>query len=85
MAKYKIEIKKTAVKELNDLPLNNLKKIIQKIQNLADNPRPPGCKKLTGEEKYRIRSGNYRILYIIEDDILIIYVVKIGHRRDVYR
>ena len=85
MAKYKIEIKKTAVKELNNLPLNDLKKIIQKIQNLAVNPRPPGCKKLAGEEKYRIRCGNYRILYMIEDDILIIYIVKIVHRRDVYR
>jgi mRNA interferase RelE/StbE len=85
MAKYKIEIKKSAVKELNNLPINELKKIVQKIQNLADNPRPSGCKKLTGEEKYRIRSGNYRILYIIEDNILIIYIVKIGHRREVYR
>jgi mRNA interferase RelE/StbE len=85
MAKFKIEIKKSAVKELNNLPANDLKRIIQKIQNLAYNPRPPSCKKLTGEEKYRIRSGNYRILFIIEDDILIIYIVKIGHRRDVYR
>ncbi len=84
MAKYKIEIKKTAEKELNKLPRNDLKKIIQKIQNLAENPRPPGCKKLTGEEKYRIRSGNYRILYMIENNILIIYIIKIGHRRDVY-
>ncbi len=85
MAKYKIEIKKSAVKELNKLPHNDLKKIIRKIHNLADNPRPPDCKKLTGEEKYRIRSGNYRILYLIEENILTIYVVKIGHRRDVYR
>jgi mRNA interferase RelE/StbE len=85
MAKYKIEIKKSAVKELNNLPVNELKKIVQKIQNLADNPRPPGCKKLSGEEKYRIRSGNYRVLYIIDDNILIIYIVKIGHRREVYR
>jgi mRNA interferase RelE/StbE len=85
MAKYKIEIKKSAVKELNNLPVNELKRIVQKIQNLTDDPRPPGCKKLTGEEKYRIRSGNYRILYLIEDDILIIYIVKIGHRREVYR
>jgi mRNA interferase RelE/StbE len=85
MAKYKIGIKKSAVKELNNLPVNELKRIVQKIQNLADDPRPYGCKKLTGEEKYRIRSGNYRILYIIEDDILIIYIVKIGHRREVYR
>jgi mRNA interferase RelE/StbE len=85
MAKYKIEIKKSAVKELNNLPNIELKRIVQRIQNLADDPRPPGCKKLSGEEKYRIRSGNYRILYIIEDDILIIYIIKMGHRRDVYR
>ena len=85
MAKYKIEIKKSAIKELNNLPHKDLKKIIQKIQDLADNPIPPDCKKLTGEEKYRIRSGNYRILYLIKDDVLIIYIVKIGHRRDVYR
>ena len=85
MAKYKIEIKKSAAKELNKLPLNDLKKIIRKIHNLADNPKPSDCKKITGEEKYRIRSGNYRILYLIEDNILMIYIVKIGHRRDVYR
>ncbi len=85
MAKYKIEIKKSAIKELNKLPHNDLKKIINKIQNLADNSRPSDCKKLTSEEKYRIRSGNYRILYLIEDDILTIYVIKVGHRRDVYR
>jgi mRNA interferase RelE/StbE len=85
MAKYKIEIKKSAIKELDKLPQRDLKKIIQKIQNLADNPRPFDCKKLTGDEKYRIRSGNYRILYLIEDDIFIIYIVKIGHRREVYR
>jgi mRNA interferase RelE/StbE len=85
MAKYKIEIKKTAIKELNNLPPSDLKKILQRIQSLADDPRPPGCKKLSGEEKYRIRSGNYRILYMIEDDVLVIYIVKIAHRRDVYR
>lgn len=85
MAKYKIEIKKSAVKELNNLQKNDLLKIVRKIQNLADNPRPHDCKKLSGEEKYRIRSGNYRILYLIEDDVLIIYIVKIGHRRNVYR
>ena len=85
MAKYKIEFKKSAVKELNNLPHNDLKRIIRKIHNLADNPRPTDCKKLSGEEKYRIRSGNYRILYFIEDDVLVIYIVKIGHRREVYR
>jgi len=85
MAKYRIEIKKSAVKELNNLPPKDLKIIIKKIQDLAYDPRPPGCKKLTGEEKYRIRSGQYRILYKIEDDVLVVYIVKIAHRRNVYR
>ena len=85
MAKYKIEIKKSAAKELSNLPTKDLKIIIQKIQNLAEDPRPSGCKKLTADEKYRIRSGKYRILYIIKEDVLVIYIIKIGHRRDVYR
>jgi len=85
MGKYKIELKKSAVKELNSIPDKNIKSIIRKIKLLADNPRPDGCIKLTGKEQYRIRYGNYRILYSIEDDKLIVFVVKIGHRRDVYK
>lgn len=85
MVKYKIEFKKSAVKELNSVPPIELKKIIIRIQNLALNPRPNGCKKLSKDEKYRIRVGNYRILYLIEDDKLIIFIVKIGNRKDVYR
>ena len=85
MADYKIEIKKSAQKEIKKLPDNVLKKVIDKISSLAHTPRPEGCKKLSGEEKYRIRIGNYRILYSIEDDVLFIYVVKVGHRREVYR
>ena len=84
MAKYKIELKKSAVKELNTIPTVDLEKIIIRIQNLADNPRPDGCKKLSKDEKYRIRIGNYRVLYLIEDNKLIIFIVKIGHRKDVY-
>ena len=84
MENYKIEIKKSAAKELSKLPKKELTKIIDKIQLLSDEPRPSGCKKLSGEEKYRIRSGNYRILYSIEDDVLIVYVVKVGHRKEVY-
>lgn len=82
---YKIEIKKSALKELSRLPRSDLNKVIDKIQNLAQDPRPADCKKLTAEEKYRIRCGNYRILYLIEDNILMVVVVKIGHRKDVYR
>lgn len=85
MAKYKIQIKPSAVKELEKLPRKDLKKIISKIKSLSDDPRPPGCEKLSGDEKYRIRQGNYRIVYAIEDDILIVFVVKIGHGRDIYK
>ncbi|MDD5359785.1 MAG: type II toxin-antitoxin system RelE/ParE family toxin [Sulfurovaceae bacterium] len=84
MADYKIEIKKSAQKEIKNLPNKELKKVIDKIASLAHEPRPAGCKKLSGEEKYRIRVGSYRVLYGIEDDILVIYVVKVGHRKDVY-
>ena len=85
MVSYSIEIKKSATKEMVKLPKPHLQRIIEKIQSLSTNPRPEGCKKLSADEKYRIRVGNYRILYTIEDNQLIIYVVKIGHRKDVYR
>ena len=85
MAKYKITIKPSAVKELEKLPKKDLQKVVAKIQSLSFNSRPQGCEKLSGDEKYRIRQGNYRIVYSIEDDKLIIFVVKIGHRRYVYK
>ena len=85
MEKYKIEIKKSAAKEIERLPSRDIKSVLEKISALSENPRPYDCKKLSAEEKYRIRSGNYRILYLIEDDVLIVYIVKVGHRRDVYR
>ncbi|MCD6117485.1 type II toxin-antitoxin system RelE/ParE family toxin [bacterium] len=85
MGKYKIEFKRSAVKELNSIPDKDIKSIIRKIKLLTDNPRPDRCIKLTGKEQYRIRHGNYRILYSIEDDKLIVFVVKIGHRKGVYK
>lgn len=85
MAKYSIEFKKSAVKELNELDNKAIKKIIIKIKSLANNPRPEGSIKLTTEERYRIRIGNYRILYEIIDDRLVIYIVKVAHRKDVYK
>lgn len=85
MEKYKIEIKESAVKELNSIPKKDLKKIVQKIRSLSDNPRPNGCVKLSGRERYRIRQGDYRILYSIENEILVVYVIKIGHRKEVCR
>ncbi|WP_456452571.1 type II toxin-antitoxin system RelE family toxin [Hydrogenimonas sp.] len=85
MASYSIEIKKSAYKETRKLPKATIAPIVEAIGKLADDPRPPGCKKLTGEEKYRLHVGTYRILYTIEDQKLVVYVVRVAHRKDVYR
>ncbi len=84
MANYKIEIKKSAAKEISKLPKVSIKRIVEKIQTLSDEPRPNGCKKLSADEKYRIRIGVYRILYNIMDEKLVIFIVKVGHRKEVY-
>lgn len=85
MGKYRVEIKKSAVKEIEHLPRRDIKAVLEKIESFSDNPRPHDCKKLSTQEKYRVRCGNYRILYSIEDNILIVFVVKVGHRKNVYR
>ena len=85
MASYNIEIKRSAAKELAALPKPDRLRIITRIQALARDPRPEGCQKLSGLERYRVRQGDYRILYEINDDVLIVMVVRIGHRKDVYR
>lgn len=85
MASYSIEIKRSAAKELAGLPRQDRARVVTRIQALAREPRPVGSEKLSGQERYRIRQGDYRILYEIRDDALIVMVVKIAHRRDVYR
>ncbi len=85
MAEYKIEIKRSAVKELKRLLKNDLQKVLSRIERLSKNPRPADCQKLSSQEKYRIRQGVYRILYSIEDNVLVVYIVKVGHRKNVYR
>lgn len=85
MASYRIEIKRTAAKELAQVPPKDRGRIVSRVQALADDPRPAGAEKLSGQERYRVRQGDHRILYEIEDDILRVVVVKIGHRRNVYR
>jgi len=85
MLNYAITISKTAQKQLNDLPYSDAEKLIVVIQGLAHNPRPAGYKKLKGRNGYRIRKGNYRILYEIFDSILIIDIVAIGHRKNIYK
>lgn len=85
MASYNLELKRSAAKELGQVPRKDRGRIVARIQALAQDPRPPGAEKLSGLERYRIRQGDFRILYEIEDDSLRVMVVKIGHRRDVYR
>lgn len=85
MASYKLLIKPSAAKELEALPPKDRKRIATRIQHLASEPRPAGTEKLSGQEKYRMRQGNYRILYSVDDNQLALVIVRIGHRRDVYR
>ncbi len=85
MAAYKIFFKKSVEKDLKAIPKKELKKIIKRIGGLAEDPRPQGCEKLTGQERYRLRQGCYRIVYSIQDNELTVWVVKVGHRKDIYR
>jgi mRNA interferase RelE/StbE len=85
MASYELVFKKSVARDLRAFPKRDVKRIMQRIRALADDPRPPGCEKLSGEERYRVRQGAYRIVYEIEDRRLTVVVVRIGHRRDVYR
>lgn len=85
MASYSVLIRRSAVKEIAAIPETHRRRIVRCIEALASDPRPPGCKKLSGEEKYRLRQGDYRLLYEIQDRQLVITVVKVAHRRDAYR
>lgn len=85
MAKYKITIKKSAAKELQDILKKDLRRIVKRIQSLARNPKPQDCQKLSGQSRFHIRQGDYRIVYSIEDKDYIVDIVKIGHRREIYR
>lgn len=85
MAAYNIFFKDSVRKDLTSIPRSDLQRIIERIGGLAEDPRPLGSEKLSGQEKYRIRQGNYRIIYSIQDTELTVWVVKVGHRREVYR
>ena len=85
MAKYKVTIRKSAAKELEGIPPKDLGRIVKRIRVLTANPRPQGSQKLSSKEQYRIRQGDYRIVYSIDDNEMIIDIVKIGHRREIYR
>ena len=85
MAAYKLFFKKSVQKDFDAIPKKDLKRILDRIAALAENPRPKGCEKLTGQERYRLRQGRYRIVYSIQDDELTVWVVRVGHRKDIYR
>jgi mRNA interferase RelE/StbE len=86
VGKYRVLVKPSAVKELENIPhKKDRQRIVERISILADDPRPHGAQKLSGKDRYRLRQASYRIIYAIEDEALVVYVVKIGHRKDVHR
>ena len=87
MASYRIRIKASAAKEIEAVEPNKVRRqIVARIRRLADDPRPPGCEKLAGhEDRYRVREGVHRIVYSVSDEVLTVWVVKVGHRSQVYR
>ena len=86
MGKFRVLIKPTAKKELEAISTKkDRQRVVRRIQGLAEDPRPPGCQKLSGYDRYRVRQGQYRIVYEIRDRELIVFVVKVGSRGDVYR
>jgi len=82
---YSLVIKKSAEREWRALPKTDSRRITERIRGLAHNPRPPGNEKLSVQDRYRIRQGDYRVVYAVDDERRTIEVVKIGHRREVYR
>ena len=85
MAKFSLVFKTSVATDLRGIPKKDVSRILQCFEALAENPRGKGCEKLSGQERYRLRQGSYRIIYEIQDDVLVVIVVKVGHRRDVYR
>ena len=85
MAKYKLEFKQSVAKDLRSVPNADVRRILNRIEQLAENPRAEDCIKLTGQDVYRVRVGMYRILYEIKDEVLVVDLIKVGHRSRVYK
>ena len=81
---YLVELSPASKKQLRKLAPDIQERILAKLEDLAQNPRPVGVKKLEGKNSYRIRVGDYRVIYEIQDNVLLVTVVRVGHRRDVY-
>ena len=85
MAEYKVFFKESVQKDLRIVPKKDVSRILQRIKLLTEEPRRPGCEKLTNQEQYRLRQGRYRIVYSIQDNEQTVWIVKISHRKDIYR
>ncbi len=85
MGRYRVVFRKSITRDMRRIPNRDLRRILDAIDALSEDPRPPGVEKLSGQERYRVRKGDYRIIYEVKDDQVIVVVVKIGHRKDVYR
>jgi len=85
MASYRLVFKKSVSKDLRPVPNKDVARILQRMEALKENPRPVGSEKLSGQERYRIRLGVYRIIYEVVDQFLVVTVVKVGHRKQVYK
>lgn len=85
MARYELRFKASVAKDLRNVPPADVRRILARIDTLRDDPRPPGSEKLSAQERYRLRQGNYRILYTVADVEIVVEIVKVGHRREIYR
>ena len=82
MGKYKLAFKKSVARDLRGIPKKDVARILKCFEALSEDPRAPGCEKLSGRERYRVRRGIYRVVYEIRGDVLLVVVVKVGHRRE---
>jgi len=85
MGNYRVLIRKSAADELGRIPTKDLRRIVKRIRSLGDEPRPHGGEKLSAQERYRLRQGDYRVVYSVDDSVRTVEVVKIGHRSEIYR
>lgn len=85
MASYRLFFKASAEKELRGLPRPDMERVLRRIGALGEEPRPRGCEKLVGQERYRVRQGDWRVVYEVDDAARVVRIFRLGHRRDVYR
>ena len=85
MARFELRFKLSVAKDLRGIPKTEVRRLLRRIEAPAEDPRPAGCEKLTGRELYRVRQGAYRIVYSVDDVAVVVEVIKVGHRREVYR